>query len=384
MVWSDYKKGVKVKMAQRVLLCDTTLRDGEQAPGVSFGWTEKEMIARALVDAGIDELEVGVPAMGGAEAKKISQLVALKLPVRLITWNRVVLSDLLASYRTGVEGVAICIPTSEQQIKHKLNKDRGWLLDQMGQCVRNAKQEVGYIVLGLEDASRADLNFVKEIILEAQKLGVDRIRFSDTMGILEPLQVFFTLQELAKLSRIPLELHAHNDLGMATANSLAAVQAGFKAVSVTVGGLGERTGNAALEEVAVALKYCLKQEVGLDLKRLNSIASIVSAASDRRIPRAKPIIGSDVFTHTSAIHIDGIQKDYANYQTFPPESVGRKHSTAFGKHTKSKNVVRLLKSRGMDCDQATVKELLGKALDRIQQLNRPLEEEEFLGIVLSS
>ncbi|WP_298202623.1 citramalate synthase, partial [Desulfosporosinus sp.] len=300
-------------MAQRVLLCDTTLRDGEQAPGVSFGWTEKEMIARALVDAGIDELEVGVPAMGGAEAKKISQLVALKLPVRLITWNRVVLSDLLASYRTGVEGVAICIPTSEQQIKHKLNKDRGWLLDQMGQCVRNAKQEVGYIVLGLEDASRADLNFVKEIILEAQKLGVDRIRFSDTMGILEPLQVFFTLQELAKLSRIPLELHAHNDLGMATANSLAAVQAGFKAVSVTVGGLGERTGNAALEEVAVALKYCLKQEVGLDLKRLNSIASIVSAASDRRIPRAKPIIGSDVFTHTSAIHIDGIQKDYANY-----------------------------------------------------------------------
>lgn len=384
MVWSDYKKGVKVKMAQRVLLCDTTLRDGEQAPGVSFGWPEKEMIARALVDAGIDELEVGVPAMGGAEEKKISQLVALKLPVRLITWNRVVLSDLLASYRTGVEGVAICIPTSEQQIKYKLNKDRGWLLDQMGQCVRNAKQEVGYIVLGLEDASRADLNFIKEIILEAQKLGVDRIRFSDTMGILEPLQVFFTLQELAKLSRIPLELHAHNDLGMATANSLAAVQAGFKAVSVTVGGLGERTGNAALEEVAVALKYCLKQEVRLDLKRLNSIASIVSAASDRKIPRAKPIIGSDVFTHTSAIHIDGIQKDYANYQTFPPESVGRKHSTTFGKHIKSKNVVRLLKSRGMDCDQDTVNELLGKALDRIKQLNRPLEEEEFLGIVLSS
>jgi len=371
-------------MEQRVLLCDTTLRDGEQAPGVSFGWTEKEMIARALVDAGIDELEVGVPAMGGAEAKRISKLVALNLPVRLITWNRVVLADLLESYRTGVEGVAISIPTSEQQIKHKLRKDRDWLLEQIGKCVRNAKQEVDYIVLGLEDASRADINFLKEIITEAQKLGVDRIRFADTLGIMQPLDVFFTLQDLANLSSIPLEFHAHNDLGMATANSLAAVQAGFKAVSVTVGGLGERAGNAALEEVAVALKHCLKQEVRFDLKSVNSIGLMVSIASDRKVPRAKPIIGSDVFTHTSSIHIDGIQKDYANYQTFPPESVGRKHSTSFGRHTKLKNVVHLLKARGMDYDHDTVNELLGKTLDRVHQLNRPLEEEEILGIVLSS
>lgn len=371
-------------MEQRVLLCDTTLRDGEQAPGVEFGWPEKETIARALVDAGIDELEVGVPAMGAAEAKKISQLAALNLPVRLITWNRVVLADLLASYRTGVEGVAISLPTSEQQIKHKLRKDRSWLLEQMGQCVRNARQEVDYIVLGLEDASRAEISFLKEIIKEAEKLGVDRIRFADTLGIMEPLKVFFTLQELAKLSSIPLEFHAHNDLGMATANSLAAVQAGFKAVSVTVGGLGERAGNAALEEIAVALRHCLKQEVRFDLKSLNSIGKMVSLASDRKVPRAKPIIGADVFTHTSSVHIDGVQKDYANYQTFPPESVGRKHSTSFGRHTKFKNVVRLLKSRGMDYDQDTVNELLGKALARVNQLNRPLAEEEILGIALSS
>ncbi|KGK88786.1 citramalate synthase [Desulfosporosinus sp. HMP52] len=371
-------------MEQRVLLCDTTLRDGEQAPGVSFNGQQKEMIARALADAGIDELEVGVPAMGSSEAKKISQLVALNLPVRLITWNRVVQADLLASYRTGVEGVAISLPTSEQQIKHKLRKDRAWLLEQMGQCVSEAKKEVGYIVLGLEDASRADLDFLKEIISEAEKLGVDRIRFADTLGVMEPLNVFFKLQDLARSSKIPLEFHAHNDLGMATANSLAAVQAGFKAVSVTVGGLGERAGNSALEEIAVALKYSLQQEVMLDLKRLNSIALMVSSAADRVVPRAKPIIGADVFTHTSSIHIDGIQKDFANYQTFPPESVGRKHSTSFGKQTKFKNVVWLLKSRGMAHDQETVNQLLNKTLDKIDQLDRPLEEEEILGIVLSS
>ena len=371
-------------MEQRVLLCDTTLRDGEQAPGVAFGLPEKEMIARALSDAGIDELEVGVPAMGGAEIKAISQLVALHLPVRLITWNRAVLSDLQASYLTGVEGVAISIPTSDQQIKNKLRKDRAWVLDQMGQCILNAKKEVGYIVLGLEDASRANFSFLAEILAEAQKLGVDRVRFADTLGILDPLKVFFTLQELVKISKIPLEFHAHNDLGMATANALAAVQAGFKAVSVTVGGLGERAGNASLEEVAVGLKYSLGESVRLDLKRLNPICLLVCLAADRKIPRARPIIGKDVFTHTSSIHIDGIQKDFANYQTFPPESVGRQHSTSFGKYSGRKTILRLLEAKGIEINQETVDELLIKILQQTQQLKRPLEEEDIMGIVVSA
>jgi len=369
---------------QRVLLCDTTLRDGEQAPGVAFDLHQKGMIARALVDAGIDELEVGVPAMSGSETQTIARLVALQLPVRLITWNRAVLSDLQASYKTGVEGVAISVPTSDQQIKNKLRRDRAWVLEQMGQCILSAKKEVGYIVLGLEDASRADFTFLAEILAEAEKLGVDRVRFADTVGILEPLKVFFTLQELVKISRIPLEFHAHNDLGMATANSLAAVQAGFSALSVTVSGLGERAGNASLEEVAVALKYSLNQEVQLELKRLNSIALMVSLATDRIIPRAKPVIGEDVFTHTSSIHIDGIQKDFANYQTYPPESVGRQHSTSFGKYSGRKTVLRLLKAKGIEFSHEKVEDILMKILQQTNQLKRPLEEEDILGIVVNA
>jgi Isopropylmalate/homocitrate/citramalate synthases len=371
-------------MEQRVLLCDTTLRDGEQAPGVAFGLAEKEMIARALADTGIDELEVGVPAMGEEEIKTISQLVALHLPVRLITWNRAVLSDLQASYRTGVEGVAISIPTSDQQIKHKLRRDRAWVLEQMGQCVLNAQKEVDYLVLGLEDASRADFGFLAEVFTEAEKLGVDRVRFADTVGILEPLRLFFTLQNLVGIAKVPLEFHAHNDLGMATANSLAAVQAGFKALSVTVGGLGERAGNASLEEVAVALHYSLKREVRLDLKRLNSICLMVSLATDRKVPRAKPVIGEDVFTHTSSIHIDGIQKDFANYQTYPPESVGRKHTTSFGKYSGRKTISRFLKAKGLEFNQEIIDKLLIKVLLQTHRLKRPLAEEDIMEIVVNS
>jgi len=373
-----------LEMEQKVLLCDTTLRDGEQAPGVAFGLHQKEMIARVLADAGIDELEVGVPAMSGSETKTISQLVALQLPVRLITWNRAVLSDLQASYKTGVEGVAISIPTSDQHIKHKLKKDRAWVLDQMGQCILNAKKEVGYIVLGLEDASRAEFAFLTEVLAEAEKLGVDRVRFADTTGILEPLKVFLSLQELVRVSKLPLEFHAHNDFGMATANSLAAVQAGFKAISVTVGGIGERAGNAALEEVAVALKYSLHHAVRFDLKRLNSLCLMVSLATDRKIPRAKPIIGKDVFTHTSSIHIDGIMKDFENYQTFPPESVGRQYSTSFGKYSGRKTILRLLKAKGIEFKQENVEDILMKILHQTNQLKRPLEEKDILRIVVSA
>lgn len=368
-------------MEQRVLLCDTTLRDGEQAPGVAFGLPEKEMIARYLADAGIDELEIGVPAMGEEEISTISQLVALHLPVRMTTWNRAVLSDLEASYRTGVEGISISIPTSDQQIKHKLKKDRSWVLDRMGQCIANAKKEVGYIILGLEDASRAELTFLSEIIAEAQKLGINRVRFADTLGIMDPLKVFFTLEELAKNTTIPLEFHAHNDLGMATANALSAVQTGFEAISVTVGGLGERAGNTPLEEAAVALKYALNQEVRFDLTRLNSISLLVSMATHRRIPWAKPIIGQDVFTHTSSVHIDGIYKDFANYQAFPPESVGRRHINSFGKYSGRKIILRLLESKGIQFDQKKMDQLLMKIQHQTNQLKRPLKTEDVIRIV---
>lgn len=368
-------------MEENILLCDTTLRDGEQAPGIALSFPEKELIARALTDAGIDELEVGVPAMGSDEAAAIKQLVALHLPVRLITWNRAVPSDLEASFRTGVEGVAISIPVSDQQIVRKLKKSRSWVIDKMGESILQAKKEVKYICLGLEDASRADKNFLLQICLDAQKLGVNRIRFADTLGIMNPVDIHTRLSDLTKSVNIPLEFHAHNDLGMATANAITAIQTGFRAVSVTVGGLGERAGNACLEEVVIALKYGLNQNIRFDHYRLSAICLVVSLATHREIQRNKPIVGRDVFAHTSSIHLDGMYKDIANYEAFPPESVSRKHSSTFGKYSGRKAIIRLLESKGLAITNQEMAELLMKVRHQSTILKRPLQEKDILELV---
>lgn len=345
-------------MLDTVWLCDTTLRDGEQTPGVAFSFEEKARIASCLSDAGIDELEVGVPSVGPDELASIKRLVDLRLTTRLVTWNRAVQSDLEDSFRTGVEGVAISVPISDQHIENKLRKSRAWVLENMAECVSLAKREGRYVCLGLEDASRADVDFLLKFLKEAESLKVDRIRLADTLGIMDPLEVYDRFSPVVRSVDLPLEFHAHNDLGMATANSLAAIKAGFKAVSVTVGGLGERAGNTPLEEISVAIRHVLNRPTAFDISQVHGLCLMLSSITRRPIATSKPIVGSDVFTHTSAVHLDGIRKDIVNYQSFPPESISREHSMAFGKYSGTKELVRLLEREGIAYSQDQLTELL--------------------------
>lgn len=368
-------------MSDGAWLCDTTLRDGEQAPGVAFSYAEKERIASRLASAGIDELEVGVPSAGLDELETIKKLVNLHLPTRLSTWNRAVTSDLEASFRTGVNAVGISIPVSDQHIKHKINKSRAWVIDAMGECVASAKKEGKYVSLGLEDASRANIDFLLKIGKEAERLGVDRIRLADTLGLLDPFEVYTRFSPLIQKINLPFELHAHNDLGMATANAITAIRVGFKAVSVTVCGLGERAGNAPLEEVAVALKYILNKPAAFDLLQTASISSLVSRITHREIPKAKPIIGTDVFTHTSSIHLDGMRKDINNYQSFPPESVSRRHKKAIGKYSGMKELTGLLMTEGISLNEHQRLELLIHLRLMSNRKKSPLKTSEILSLV---
>lgn len=316
-----------------IVIADTTLRDGEQTAGVVFSPEEKQTIARMLDRMGVQELECGIPAMGKTEQTVIRQLVDLNLKTRLMTWNRALIPDIQSSLDCGISAVDISISVSDIHIKHKLRKSRHWVKKQLKNALAFAKRNSLYVSVGCEDSSRADMDFLLELLHIAEQEGADRFRFCDTLGILNPFTTFDKVAQIVASTTLDMEIHTHNDLGMATANAIAGLQAGARYVSTTVNGLGERAGNAALEEVVMALKHTCAVDPGIDTKHLCDISKYVSSASCRPLPVWKAVVGEQVFSHESGLHIDGVLKNPLNYEGFSPSEVGLKRHLVLGKHS---------------------------------------------------
>ncbi|MCH3965554.1 MAG: homocitrate synthase [Clostridium sp.] len=224
-------------------IVDTTLRDGEQKACVALGVDEKVKIAEIINDMGISQIEAGVPAMGGDEKKSIEKIVELGLNSKISSWNRMDIKDIDESIDCGVDIIHISIPSSDIQIKSKLGKDRSWVMNTIKRCVAYTVDKGFEVTIGLEDASRADINFLIELCQVISELGVKRVRYADTVGILYPRKIFYHIKKLMQEVPVEVEIHAHNDFGMAIANSLGAAEAGAKFVNCTVTGIGERAGN---------------------------------------------------------------------------------------------------------------------------------------------
>lgn len=316
-----------------VIVDDTTLRDGEQSAGVAFNAEEKIAIARGLCELGVPELEIGIPSMGEEEREVMRAIAGLGLPARLLAWCRMCDSDLLAALDSGVSMVDLSLPVSDLMLKHKLGRDRNWALGEVRRLVERARMAGLDVCLGGEDASRADLDFIVRIGEVAQQAGATRLRFADTVGVMEPFMMYEQFRFLSKRLDMELEVHAHDDFGLATANTLAAVKGGATHINTTVNGLGERAGNAALEECALALKHLHGIDTGIDLLRLPSISEVVAKASGRAVSWHKSIVGEGVFTHEAGIHVDGLLKHRSNYEGLNPDEVGRSHSMVLGKHS---------------------------------------------------
>lgn len=340
------------------LINDTTLRDGEQAPYVAFNTKEKLKIAQKLYEVGADELEVGIPAMGKKEQDDLKEILALNLPIRIMSWNRATLNDLEASMNCGLKAVDLSIPVSDILIDVKFKGDKHRLLKQLETVVTQAKKENLFVCIGGEDSSRADLGFLQEVMSLGKSLGADRFRYCDTVGILTPHKTYENIKKLSSLNLLDIEMHTHNDFGMATANAISGYEAGAVSANTTVIGLGERAGNASFEQVLMSLTRLFGKKVDLDSKKLKKLIKLVSQASNRRIDTNLPIVGEYIFSHESGIHVNGMMKSKSSYEPFTPAEVGLKRQFPIGKHSGTSTLLFHLQAMGITPDKDILQKLL--------------------------
>ncbi|MEA3352706.1 MAG: homocitrate synthase [Campylobacterota bacterium] len=366
------------------IINDTTLRDGEQAPYVSFTIDEKLKIAQLLYEAGADELEVGIPAMGTKEQDELKEILNLNLPIPIMSWNRATVSDLEASLKCGVKAVDLSIPVSKTLIDVKFGGDISKLLKNLETVVTTAKKEGLFVCIGGEDASRSENSFLKDILHLGYELGADRFRYCDTIGNLTPYKTYENISFLSALNLLDIEMHTHNDFGMATATSIAGIEAGAKSCNTTVIGLGERAGNASFEQVLMSLTHQFNEKREIRSDKLIDLVNTVSLASNKPIGTNRPIVGKNIFAHESGIHVNGMIKSKNSYEAFEPEEVGLNRYFPIGKHSGSSTLLYHLDKIGIKPNMDKVNNILPKVREIVTNRKRVMSQEELKELYLCS
>ena len=339
---SDYATHLPVDDVQ---LLDTTLRDGEQAPGVSLTPDEKVEIAQALENADIDVIEAGSACTSEGERDCIRRVTDLGLDATVTSFARGVRSDVDHALDCGVDGITLVVPSSDRHIETKVGTTREGVVEKSVDLVEYALDHGLWVELLGEDGSRADPDFLVELAEAGHDAGADRFCYADTVGHASPEHTYGLVSQLAELG--PTSVHTHDDLGFGMTNVHAGLRAGADFVHGTVNGIGERAGNVAIEEVAIALSHSYGIET-LHLPAVYELATTVSQNTGIPLAPNKAVIGQNTFTHESGIHTDGTLKDGAMYEPYPPETVGRERRLVLGKHAGRAGVEAALTEHGVD------------------------------------
>ena len=344
-----------------VQLLDTTLRDGDQAPGVALTAAEKVAIARKLDETGMSVIEAGSACTGEGEREAIKRVVEEDLDATVTSFARGLEGDIDHAVDCGVDGVHIVVPASDRHIERKVGTDRDENVANTASLVDYATDHGLWVEVIGEDGSRSDLDYLEDLMGASLDAGADRVCFADTVGHAGPERCAEATGRLAELG--PVSAHTHDDLGLGLTNALACVAAGADMVHGTVNGVGERAGNVALEEVAIALHHVYDVDT-VDLTQLYGLAELVADATGIPLAPNKAVVGENAFTHESGIHTDGTLKDDAMYEPYPPETVGRERRLALGKHAGGAGIRSALAEHGVEVED----EALGAIVARVKEL----------------
>ena len=351
------------KTSNRIRIFDTTLRDGEQTPGVSLTADDKIEIARQLSKLGVDAIEAGFPSSSEGEKKVVKEIAKAGLTSEICALSRATRSDIDAAIECDVDAVHVFIPTSPVQMKYAVNMTPEQVLSATVDSIEYVKKHGLTCEFSPMDATRSELPFLKQVCKAAKKAGMDRLNVPDTVGIMIPKTMIKLIEELKTVVKVPISIHCHDDFGMAVANSLAAVEAGATQVHVTINGLGERAGNASLEEVVMALHMIYKYKTGVNTRLLYSTSRMVASLTGITVQANKAIVGENAFAHESGIHTRGVTEKPLTFEPIKPELVGRTRKLVAGKLAGTRGIKAELEEIGIHPTEEQLKEIVQRVKD---------------------
>lgn len=345
----------------QVKILDTTLRDGEQTPGVSLSVEQKVMIAEALDSLGVDIIEAGTAIASEGDFNAIKEISKRGFNAEICSFARIKKEDIDAAADAGADSIFMVAPSSDIHIKAKFpGKDRSFVLEESTKAVEYAKERGLIVEFGAEDASRADLDFVIELFKHAEEAGADRVTFADTVGVFSPEKMESTVRRIVSEIELPLAIHCHDDFGLATANTISGIKAGASEFHGTINGIGERAGNAAIEEVVIALEYLYGIKTKIRKEKIYNTSKLVERLTRIVVPPNKPVVGDNAFTHESGIHTSALFRDSTAYEPISPEVVGRRRVIVLGKHAGRASVEAIMNELGYRATPEQMKEILAR------------------------